>query len=382
VHDAALDQAPSDDHEQAGTVGGMDLPVVPPVKPMLAKAAYELPEESGLVFEPKWDGFRCIVFRDGDEIVLGSRNDKPLTRYFPEIIAPLKATLPERCVVDGELVVVTGDRLDFGALQQRIHPAESRVNMLAEQTPTAFIAFDLLALGDDDLMGEPFSKRRATLEQVLKKAKAPIHLTPTTTDQEVAARWFKGFEGAGLDGVMAKDPTGAYAPDKRSQIKVKHLRLADVVVAGCRMHKDGNGIGSLMIGLYDDDGNLNHVGVASSFSAKRRTELLDEVEELRIDSFEGHPWAEWLEAEAHAREEGGRLPGAPNRWNAQKDMSWIPLAATRVIEVKYEHMEGDRFRNVTRMQRWRADREPASCTYDQLEVVPPLAVQTVIAGDA
>jgi ATP-dependent DNA ligase len=372
----------SDDASTAGTVGAMDLPVMPPVKPMLAKAAYELPSDPELVFEPKWDGFRCIVFRDGDEVELGSRNDRPLTRYFPEIIPHLKAALPEGCVVDGELVVVTGDRLDFGALQQRIHPAESRVNMLAEATPSSFIAFDLLALDDEDLMGVPFADRRTRLQQALEKAEPPVHLTPTTTDQEVAARWFAGFEGAGLDGVMAKDPAGVYAPDKRVQIKVKHIRLADVVVAGCRMHKDGKGIGSLMIGLYDDEGNLNHVGVASSFSAKRRTELLDEVAELRIDSFEGHPWAEWLEAEAHAREEGGRLPGAPNRWNAQKDMSWIPLDASRVIEVRYEHMEGDRFRNVTRMQRWRPDRTPESCTYDQLEVVAPLDVQTVIDGKA
>lgn len=363
-----------------GTVGAMDLPVLPPVKPMLAKAAYELPEGADLVFEPKWDGFRCIVFRDGDEIVLGSRNDRPLTRYFPEILPRLREALPERCVVDGEIVVVNDDRLDFGALQQRIHPAESRVNMLAEATPSSYIAFDLLALGDDDLMGEPFAERRARLAEVLDGARPPVHLTPATTDPEVAARWFAAFEGAGLDGVMAKDASGAYQPDKRVQIKVKHLRTADCVVAGYRVHKDGNGVGSFLLGLYDDAGNLNHVGVASSFAAKRRAELLDEVDDLRSDAIADHPWREWAEAEAHAREEG-RMPGAPNRWNAKKDMGWVPLRPERVIEVKYEHMEGDRFRNVTRMQRWRPDRTPESCTYDQLEVVPPLAVDAVLSGE-
>jgi ATP-dependent DNA ligase len=358
----------------------MDLPVVPPVKPMLAKAAHALPEADGLLFEPKWDGFRCIVFRDGDEIVLGSRNDKPLTRYFPEIIPQLKAALPDRCVVDGEIIVVNGDRLDFGALQQRIHPAESRVNMLAEKTPSSYVAFDLLSLGDDDLMGEPFTQRRKKLVKVLAKAKAPIYLTPATEDGEVAARWFAAFEGAGLDGVMAKPVDGVYQPDKRVQIKVKHLRTADCVVAGFRLHKDGNGVGSFLLGLFDDEGTLHHVGVASSFAAKRRAELLEEIDELRINSFEGHPWQEWAEAEAHAREESGRMPGAPNRWNATKDMSWTPLEASRVIEVRYEHMEGDRFRNVTRMERWRPDRDPESCTYDQLEVVEPLAVDAVLTG--
>lgn len=375
-----MSPAASDARPPAGTVGAMDLPVMPPVKPMLAKASGELPEPDGLLFEPKWDGFRCIVFRDGDDIVLGSRNDKPLTRYFPEIIPHLLANLPQRCVVDGEIIVVNGDRLDFGALQQRIHPAESRVNMLAEQTPSSYVAFDLLALGDDDLTGLPFAERRKKLVKVLGKAKAPVHLTPATDDGEVAARWFAAFEGAGLDGVMAKPLDGVYQPDKRVQIKVKHLRTADCVVAGFRMHKDGNGVGSFLLGLYDDEGNLNHVGVASSFAAKRRAELLEEIDDLRIDSFEGHPWQEWAEAEAHAREEGGRMPGAPSRWNATKDMSWTPLAATRVIEVKYEHMEGNRFRNVTRMQRWRPDRDPTSCTYDQLEVVEPLDVADVIAG--
>jgi ATP-dependent DNA ligase len=257
---------------------------------MLAKAVHEMPEAGSLWFEPKWDGFRCIVFRDGDEVVLGSRNDRPLTRYFPELPPVLRAQLPERCVVDGEVVVAIGAKLDFEALQQRIHPAESRVSMLAEKTPASFVAFDLLAVGDEDLRSTPFRERRARLEKLLKKAKAPIHLTPSTTDRSLAEDWFDRFEGAGFDGVMAKDPDGVYAENKRTQLKVKHKRTADCVVAGYRVHKDGEGVGSLLLGVYDDDGELNHLGVAASFSATRRKELVDELAPYEEDALADHPW--------------------------------------------------------------------------------------------
>jgi ATP-dependent DNA ligase len=354
----------------------MKLPVKPPVAPMLAKLVRELPVGDDILYEPKWDGFRCIVFRDGDEVVLGSRNDKPLNRYFPEIIDPLKAALPDRCVVDGELVIAGDDGLEFDALQMRIHPAASRVTKLAAEMPSSFVAFDMLAEGGDDLRKTPLRERRARLERALKKAKPPIHLTPVTTDPKTAAEWFEHFEGAGLDGVVAKPLGGEYTEDKRTMLKVKHLRTADCVVAGFRTHKDGNGVGSLLLGLYDDDRTLHHVGVASSFAAPMRKQLAEELEPYRKDALEGHPWRDWADAEAHAE---GRKPGAQNRWNAKKDMRWEPVRIGRVAEVAYEHMQGDRFRHTARFQRWRPDRTPDSCTYEQLEVPVPHELREIFA---
>jgi ATP-dependent DNA ligase len=348
---------------------------------MLAKATHEVPRGESLRYEPKWDGFRCIVFRDGDEVELGSRNDRPLTRYFPEMPEPLKDVLPERCVVDGEIVIVGPDGLDFEALQQRIHPAASRINMLAEATPASFVAFDLLALDDRDLCEEPFDERRRLLESVVGSTHERVHVTPITSDPDVAEDWFRRFEGAGFDGVMAKPAASAYEQNKRSMVKVKHERTADCVVAGFRWHKDGEGIGSLLVGLYDDDGNLNHVGVATSFAAARRKELVDEVAPLRLDDLTGHPWAEWAIAEAHAREDGGRMPGGLNRWNAKKDMSWVPLAPTRVVEVRYEHLQANRFRHASRFVRWRDDKDPSECTYDQLEAVAPAELAAIFAPE-
>jgi ATP-dependent DNA ligase len=340
---------------------------MPPVKPMLAKSIPDLPE-GDVLFEPKWDGFRCIVFRDGDEVELGSRNERPLTRYFPEILGPLRASLPDRCVVDGEIVVARGDRLDFDALQQRIHPADSRVRMLAEQTPASFIAFDLLAIGDEDLMPRSFRERRAAIEAVAGAFDKPVHLTPSTTDRALAADWFERFEGAGLDGVMAKPFDLPYTPDKRVQFKVKHQRTADCAVAGYRMHKDGEGVGSLLLGLFDEHGGLHSVGVATSFTAARRRELLDEVAPHRMDDLSGHPWAAWAE---QLGGEATRLPGAPSRWNAKKDLSFVPLRVELVAEVAYEGLIGDRFRHAGRLVRWRPDRTPESCTYEQLDTPTP-----------
>jgi ATP-dependent DNA ligase len=361
-----------------GTVRPVDLPVMPPVSPMLAKASPSLPEGDGWWFEPKWDGFRCIVFRDLDEIVLGSRNEKPLTRYFPELAEALRRELPERCVVDGEIVIATPDGLDFDALQQRIHPAESRVARLAAETPASFVAFDLLALGDQSLLDWPMRDRRRALELALDGARPPLHLTPGTTDREVAADWFVRFEGAGLDGVMAKALDGTYTPDKRTQTKVKHKRTCDAVVAGYRRHKSGDGIGSLLLGLYDDDATLHHVGVATSFTAARRAELVDELAPYEADALVGHPWREWGNVEAHG-DGSGRMPGAPSRWNATKDMTWSPLRIELVAEVAYEHLQGDRFRHATRLVRFRPDRDPASCTYDQLEQVVPYELHRIFA---
>lgn len=345
---------------------------MPPVRPMLAKAVHDLPDAppGTMLFEPKWDGFRCIVFRDGDEVELGSRNERPLTRYFPELVGPLLDQLPREAVVDGELVIAADHGLDFDLLSQRIHPAESRINRLAAETPASFVAFDLLALGDRSLLGEPLAVRRRLLEEELGSLTTPLHLTPATTDPEVARDWFVRFEGAGFDGVMAKSLDGTYQPDKRAQLKVKHDRTADCVVAGYRTHKSGDGIGSLLLGLYDAGGTLHHVGVATSFTAKKRKELLDEVADLTDGAAEGHPWREWYDLEAQASS-AGRLPGAPSRWNAKKDLSWEPLRPERVIEVGYGHLQGDRFRHATRMVRWRPDKKPEQCTYDQLESVAP-----------
>ncbi|HYS34857.1 MAG TPA: ATP-dependent DNA ligase, partial [Pseudonocardiaceae bacterium] len=311
----------------------MDLPVMPPVKPMLAKAVHVMPRAAGLSYEPKWDGFRCIVFRDGDDVELGSRNDRPLTRYFPELVDLLKDVLPTRCVVDGEIVVVTGDGLDFDTLQLRLHPAASRVQKLAVETPASFVAFDLLALDDRDLTAEPFHVRRHELEGVLSEALARVHLTPTTDDPDIAQDWFTRFEGAGFDGVMAKPVDLPYEQDKRVMWKVKHERTADCVVAGFRWHKDGKGIGSLLLGLFDDNGTLHHVGVASSFSAELRTQLKEDLEPQRENALENHPWRDWAVAEEHA---GRRMPGALSRWSATKDMSWVPLRPELVAEIRYE----------------------------------------------
>lgn len=345
---------------------------MPPLDPMLAKAQRELPT-ADVLFEPKWDGFRCLVFRDGDEIELISRNGRSLVRYFPEILDPLRASLANRCVIDGELVLVNrsagaGNRafLDFDLLSQRVHPAESRVNKLAVETPSSFVAFDLLALDDRSLLDVPLRERRPLLEEALRDAEPPVHLTPATTDRDLAADWFVRFEGAGLDGVMAKALDDVYEPGKRSQTKVKHQRTADCAVAGYRIHKDGKGVGSLLIGLYDDHGTLHHVGVATSFTAARRVELLDELAPM-ADPTE-HPWIEDDETDLA---DGTRRPGGPSRWNAGKDLSWTPLRIGLVCEVAYEHLQGDRFRHSTRFVRWRPDKDPDECTYEQLEKIPP-----------
>ena len=356
----------------------MALPVNPPLKPMLAKAVQGLPERDDLLFEPKWDGFRCIVFRDGDEVTLGSRNDRPLTRYFPEMLDPIRRQLPERCVIDGELIVATDNHLDFEALQQRIHPAESRVNMLARKTPASFIAFDAIAIGDDDLRPLPFAERRARLEAALAGVEPPIHLTRTTTDHAEAAEWFRVFEGAGLDGLIAKPVDDPYVENKRTQLKVKHVRTADAVVAGFRWHKDGEGVGSLLLGLYDGD-TLHHVGVAASFTRARRAELVAELEPLTEGALEAHPWRAWADAEAHAVEEG-RMPGAPHRWSSNKDHRWVPLRIEQVVEVKYGSTLNGRFREVTKVLRWRPDKAPADCDFDQLDEPVPVGLDTVLGS--
>jgi ATP-dependent DNA ligase len=352
----------------------MKLPVMPPVAPMLAKSVPTIPP--GDSYEPKWDGFRSIVFRDGDEVEFGSRNEKPMTRYFPELVAAVKAELPERCVLDGEIVIATDAGLDFDALQQRIHPAASRVTMLSGQTPASFIAFDLLALGDEDYTGRPFAERRAALEDALAGASAPIHLTPATTDLELAERWFVEFEGAGLDGVVAKPLDDTYQPDKRVMFKIKHQRTADCVVAGYRVHKSGpDAIGSLMLGLYNEAGTLVSVGVIGAFGMARRKELFTELQPLVTD-FDGHPWS-WA-----AHEAGERTPrkGEGSRWNAGKGLSFTPLRPERVVEVRYEHMEGERFRHTAQFNRWRPDRTPASCTYEQLDQPITFSLDDIVAG--
>lgn len=357
----------------------MDLPVMPPVRPMLAKSTPALPREPGLSYEPKWDGFRCIVFRDGDEVELGSRNDRPLTRYFPELVELLAAALPPRCVLDGEIVVVTADGLDFDTLQQRLHPAASRVSKLAAETPASFVAFDLLALGDRDLTAQPFVERRRELETLLDAAPGRIHLTPITHDPDLAQDWFTRFEGAGFDGVMVKADDLPYQQDKRVMVKVKHERTADCVVAGYRMHKDGEGVGSLLLGLFDDEGTLHHVGVASSFTAARRRELLGELAPLRENALAEHPWRNWADAAAQANAEG-RMPGGVSRWTGGKDLSWEPLRPELVAEVRYEHVQSGRFRHGGRLVRFRPDRTPASCTYAQLDEVAPAELDAIFGA--
>jgi ATP-dependent DNA ligase len=352
---------------------------MPPVKPMLAKAASALPTAEGLLYEPKWDGFRCIVFRDGDEVELGSRNERPLTRYFPEMVRAARELLPERCVVDGEILIPRGDRLDFEALLQRIHPAQSRVDLLAEQTPASFVAFDLLALGDESLLETPFAERRERLTAALGGARPPVYVTAVTRDAGTAQRWFTTFEGAGLDGVVAKAPDLPYGPDQRLMTKVKHVRTADCVVAGFRWHKSGPIVGSLLLGLYDDDGDLQHIGVAASFPMARRAELVEELEPYRADALDGHPWQDW--AAAQVQEDGERrMPGAQSRWNAGKDLSWVPLRPELVVEIKYDQLEGRRLRHTGQFLRWRPDREPRSCTYDQLEVPVRYDLAEVLSG--
>lgn len=359
----------------------MDLPVAPPVEPMLARAAADLPSGEDWRYEPKWDGFRALVFRDGGELLIQSRDRKPLDRYFPELAAPLLANLPARCVLDGEIVIARDGALDFDALLLRIHPAESRVTMLAEQTPASFVAWDLLALDDDSLVDTPQGERRQQLEAALARARPPIHLTPLTRDRETAADWFARFEGAGLDGVIAKDAAAVYEPGKRRMLKIKHQRTADCVIAGFRWHKNGRGthVGSLILGLFDDAGVLHHVGVTSSFKWDRRAELADELAPLREDALEDHPWSEWAAWSAQAEASGQRMPGATSRWNRGKDLSWEPLRAERVAEVAYDHLQGDRFRHATTFKRWRPDKAPSDCRYDQLETTAPLELGDIFA---
>jgi ATP-dependent DNA ligase len=400
----------------------MQLPVMPPVEPMLARLSAEIPLGDGWLFEPKWDGFRALVFRDGDEVYIQSRDLKPLHRYFPELPPVLRAALPDRCVVDGEVVIVGPHGLDFDAMLLRIHPAESRIARLSGQSPASYVAWDLLALGDDDLRRKPFEERRARLETALgvpgrgigvgpgvlaavgpsvlpqaevgPQAPAPlgvgpdaaagrtqstVHLTPATRDPAVAAEWFDRFEGAGLDGIVAKRRDGVYEPGKRAMVKVKHVRTADCAVAGFRWHRDGPGtlLGSLLLGLHDEAGVLHHVGVTSSFTMERRRALVAELAPLRDRALEGHPWAGWAEWEAAAAASGRRMPGATSRWNRGRDLSWEPLRVELVCEVAYDHLQRDRFRHATTFQRWRPDRRPEDCRYDQLEVTPPFELARI-----
>ncbi len=349
---------------------------------MLAKPQPSLPDGPGWAFEPKWDGFRAVVFRDGDELLLQSRDLRPLDRYFPELAAPLRDALPQRCVVDGEIVIAGPRGLDFDALLLRIHPAESRVRLLAAETPARFVAWDLLALDDEDLRDRPYVERRNRLLASLAAGVPGVHLTPMTEDRALAADWFARFEGAGLDGVIAKPLAGPYQPGKRGWAKVKHARTADVAVAGFRWHKDeaGTGVGSLILGLHDEDGTLHHVGVASGFSAVRRSELVEELADLRRDALDGHPWRDWASPELAEAAYGRRMPGAQSRWNRGKDLSWEPLRVERVAEVAYDHLQGDRFRHATRLVRWRPDRRPADCRYDQLEATPPFELAQVLGS--
>ena len=354
----------------------MQLPVNPPILPMLAKRVGELPTAGDWIFEPKWDGFRALVFRDGDDVLIQSRDEKSLDRYFPELIEPLCSQLPERCVLDGEVVLMKDGALDFDALQLRIHPAASRVKLLSQQIPVSIVFFDLLCEGQRDLRSLPFQKRRKMLESFLSSAKPPIHLTPTTTEFRVAADWFRRFEGAGLDGVVAKPVLGTYESNKRVMLKVKHERECDCVVAGFRWHKKGEstGIGSLLLGLFDDGGALQHVGVCASFTDKKRLELVDFLAPYRKNALANHPWKQWAEFE-----NSHRLPGAQSRWSHGKDLSWEPVRPELVVEVAYDHMQGDRFRHTAQFRRWRMDKKPSECTYAQLEVVPPLELKKIFA---
>jgi ATP-dependent DNA ligase len=352
----------------------MKLPVMPPVSPMLAKSVTSIPPDAS--YEPKWDGFRSICFRDGDDVEFGSRNERPMTRYFPELVAAATAELPDRCVLDGEIVLAGAQGLNFEALQQRIHPADSRVRMLADQTPASFIAFDLLALGDADLTDRPFTERRAALVEALAGVGPSFHVTPATTEWATARRWFEEFEGAGLDGVIAKPLTVTYQPDKRVMFKIKHQRTADCVVAGYRLHKSGDdAIGSLLLGLYKDDGSLASVGVIGAFPMAKRRQLLAELQAL-VTTFDEHPW-NWA---AHMTGERTPRRNEGSRWNAGKDLSFVPLRPELVVEVRYDHMEGERFRHTAQFNRWRPDREPHSCTYAQLEQPVTYRLDDIVPG--
>ena len=369
--------------------------LTPPIKPMLAKPVDALPDGDGWLFEPKWDGFRAVVFRDGAEVHMQSRDEKPLNRYFPELVEPLIESLPPRCVLDGEIVIAGERGLDFEALLLRIHPAASRVARLAAESPASFVAWDQLALGDEDLLHTPLSERRARLERALAAAAPPVFLTPVTRDRAVAADWFQRFEGAGLDGVIAKRLDDGYHQGKRTMLKLKHARTADCVVAGFRWHKNGPGelVGSLLLGLFGGDGRLHHVGVTSSFTTERRRALADELAPLRTDALTGHPWAGHFE-EAGAEDAAAaasdasdlaaaqRRPGAQSRWNRGKDLSWEPVRIERVVEVAYDHLQGDRFRHATTFRRWRPDRTPADCRYDQLETTPPYELSRIFSRGA
>lgn len=357
----------------------MDLPVNPPLLPMLAKRVEKIPADGEWIFEPKWDGFRTLVFRDGAEVLLQSRDKKSLNRYFPEMPEPLRAQLPARCVLDGELVIAQHGHLDFDALQLRIHPAASRVKMLAEQTPASIVFFDLLALGNRDLRSEPFEKRRAKLEKLLAKAAPPMHITPATRERKTAQKWFRQFEGAGLDGVVAKALALPYEPDKRAMLKVKHDRDCDCVVAGFRWYKeaDGKQVGSLLLGLYDDTGALQHVGVCASFNAEKRRELVKLLAPFRRNALLHHPWKHW--ADTDAKDDAHRMPGGKSRWSQGKDLSWEPLRPELVVEVAYEHMQAGRFRHMAHFRRWRTNKRPQDCTYAQLEVVPPEELTRIFA---
>ncbi|HEY0794652.1 MAG TPA: ATP-dependent DNA ligase [Acidisarcina sp.] len=347
----------------------MLLPVNSPVLPMLAKRVADIPSGDHWIFEPKWDGFRTVIFRDGDEILIQSRDGKSLNRYFPELMEPLLAQLPRRCVLDGEIVIAAAGGLDFEALQLRVHPAASRVKMLSKSTPASVVFFDLLCLEERDLRADPFETRRAELESLLSDSVGPLHLTPATHDKAVAADWFRRFEGAGLDGVMAKSKPVGYEADKRVMLKIKHERDCDCVVAGFRWYKESEGtaVGSLLLGLYDDRGALQHVGVCASFAKEKRRGLVEYLAPYRADALADHPWAAW----AGTVEAGQRMPGGQSRWSQGKDLSWIALRPELVVEVAYEHMQGSRFRHMAQFRRWRPDRTPSTCTYAQLEVVPP-----------
>jgi ATP-dependent DNA ligase len=355
----------------------MQLTVNPPILPMLAKRVSELPRAGDWIFEPKWDGFRALVFRDGKEVMIQSRDEKPLNRYFPELVEPLLKQLPARCVLDGEVVVAQKGALDFDALQLRIHPAASRVKLLAEQIPASIVFFDLLAEGARDLRSQPFEQRRKRLEAVLSKLKPPLHLTPATKEFDTASDWFRRFEGAGLDGVIAKLASGTYEPNKRVMLKVKHERECDCVVGGFRWHKKGNrsAVGSLLLGLFDDAGNLQHVGVCASFTDQKRLELVEFLKPYRKNALASHPWKEWA-----STDEFGRMPGAQSRWSHGKDMSWEPLRPELVVEVAYDHMQGNRFRHTAQFRRWRTDKEPFQCTFDQLEVVAPHELELIFSS--
>jgi len=345
---------------------------------MLAKRVSHLPTEGDWIFEPKWDGFRALIFRDGDEILIQSRDEKPLDRYFPELLEPLRSQLPARCVLDGEIVIARNGTLSFNDLQMRLHPAASRVKMLSEKIPASMVFFDLLSKGDKDLRSQPFNERRRQLESMLSSSAPPIHLTPATDDLKVARDWFSRFEGAGLDGVIAKPVSGTYEPNKRVMLKVKHERDCDCVVAGFRWHKKGPGtaIGSLLLGLFDDEGMLQHVGVCSSFTAQKRHELVEFLEPYRKNALEKHPWKEWASFE----QASGRTPGAQSRWSSGKDLSWEPIRPELVAEVAYDHMQGDRFRHIAQFRRWRQDKTPKDCTYAQLEVVPPQEIEEIFGA--